>query len=63
MLQHIMYTWKVLLGNNTGSDMDKTCLAKLDWVTPIRDVFPISTIEMPRQEQVDMLECIHALGP
>lgn len=53
---------EVLLGNNTGSDMHKTCLAKSDEDTPIRDLFPISTMERPRQEVVDSSRSCSCVG-
>lgn len=40
------------MSKNTGSNMLKTCFAKSDWDTPIRDSLPISTKEKPRKEQV-----------
>lgn len=43
--------------------MHKTCFAEPDGDTPIRDLFPISTMEKPRQEQVNILSHVHVLGP
>lgn len=52
---------EVLLGKNTRSNMLKTCFAKSDRDTPIRDLFPISTVEKRRQEEVDIPSSVHML--
>lgn len=41
--------------------MLKTCFAKSDRGTTIRDLFPISIVEKRRQEEVDIPSCVHML--
>lgn len=43
--------------------MHKTCFTKSDGNTPIRDLFPVSTMEKPTQQQVEKLCCILVLEP